>query len=1010
MRHLASLLVLGALIAPVAPLTTVAQEAVEKPEVIEEVVEEPEEIVEETVEEPEETIEELTETPVEPDEGFESAGEDTGLFSLFSLQSSIVLPEISSASIAGYPSYKYTEGIVSTKSVTQTALKTGNSFSMSLGLYYAQAPGSPITLPDSVTADLSVLGLGVVELDYNSAANTVRNRGYQKSGLVVGNATEGTHQIPFTVLFSDGSELVSTVSVTIDNTTPTLIITDLDYSDGATPAPGDQLLIDFTLDGTGSNVSVLAVLLYDLNADGSKMNSLYPTQYWYSGSGKVPEGLGAGTHVDIPLTLQDKSRPYASIAGFELKLVAYDNAGNQVIATTSISTTIEPEKPTVLFLPGFGASRLYTESGRQLWEPNGTDDFEDLAFKASPAAPLTVYVGDVIDQISPENIANLKFDHVHTAFLGWLEDLKASGQISAYQAYSYDWRYDVFDVIDDGTLRQDGSRDYLTDVVVTLEESGPVTIIAHSNGGLLAKALMVRLAELGEEDLVDRIIFIGVPQIGTPQAMLGLLHGDEIAKPFYTPTGVARTAAVTMPGAYALLPSETYFDNPHSVLAFFDEGVATDPYRALFGEEVTDLVTALAFWQDNSRGIPSEHDEETPYPLSASLLEKAQVTHGILDAWTAPASTDVYAIAGWGNDTASGAAYYTECTLFVVCSIDYDRERLDVVDGDNTVLAPSALYMGSGVYFDLFELQDDFGEEGKHQNLTESVYIHQYLENLLDFGTIYEQILFTLTEPSTDKFPEEKKTKTLSVHSPVILSVTDPEGNQSGIFPLEGTDIYYILEDIPDSSVTITGEDKYVSVPSDDEYEVTITGIGSGTFTFQVEEYDDEELISDSSITDIPVTDETIASLTISDQEEVASPLELDKDGDGAPEVTVAFHENEAVMYEEPTTEDENSNGSGGGSSRRTKSSTQTDERAEELPEQRVQLWPNPYLLPPSPFTPVEEQETVFETVTEQSEVPDVQEPAQTAAVYDAIRASLAWLTNTVRSFFSWISGLIGWK
>lgn len=703
--------------------------------------------------------------------------------------------------------------------------------------------------------------------------------------------------------------------------------------------------------------------------------------------------------------------PGLSILGASASISPFGNDGIQDAIASNTGAVymrligpepvVEPEMETVLFLPGFLASRLYTTDGRQLWEPNGSDDLRDLAL-VDGASQVPIYVGEVIDHGHPEGYPDLPLFSIHERFFEWLEDLKGAGRIADWKTYSYDWRYDIFDVLEDGTLREDDSRDYLVDVVTGLAEQGKVTIVAHSNGGLLAKALMIRLAELGREEIVNRIVFIGTPHVGTPQAMLGLLHGDSIYHPILTFSGTARASAITMPGAYALLPTEAYFNRPHSALASFAGGETTDLYRTVYGERLSDLVETVAFWTNTpfARSIPEERDEETPYPLSDSLLEKAQETHDLLNAWAPPAHLEMFSIAGWGNNTATGASYITECVL-LFCSIDYRREI--GVDGDDTVLASSALYQGSGVYFDLFELDNRFLEERKHQNLTESDFIHQYLENLFGLGTIYDERIFVTNEPSTDKLPAERS-KILSVHSPVILAVTDSNGNQSGIFPLPDSDLYYVLEEIPDSSVELSGEDKYVSVPSDDEYQVTITGIGTGTFAFQIEEYEGDEQLSDSSIANLPVTNDTTAYLTIPEEGEMPAPLELDIDNDQVIDITVAFNKNEAIIYEEFVDLEEEPEEN---EDRRTRRKNVFEQfpTADEQPvaQEEMQFWPNPYLLPAAPFLPPAKRESTSTLDQREEEHHDIQ---QTASAYNALQASISWIMAIIASWLSWILNL----
>jgi len=57
-------------------------------------------------------------------------------------------------------------------------------------------------------------------------------------------------------------------------------------------------------------------------------------------------------------------------------------------------------------------------------------------------------------------------------------------------------------------------------------------------------------------NLVDKIIFVAVPEIGTPQSLPSLLHGDgeEIANGLIMSASTARGLGVNMPSATLSCP------------------------------------------------------------------------------------------------------------------------------------------------------------------------------------------------------------------------------------------------------------------------------------------------------------------------------------------------------------------------------------------------------------------------------------------------------------------------
>lgn len=632
--------------------------------------------------------------------------------------------------------------------------------------------------------------------------------------------------------------------------------------------------------------------LYKVSADGNTRQLILETE----DEGTSIVWSEAGTYeVDVyGYTLAPMRTPmpwWGTVVQFFLPPKAYAAPFGTYVDTIRFNIVEEGAQPmgasSVLFLPGFLGSRLYQTGGRLLWEPNGSDDIRDLAMNTDGTSKSSVYVGDPVDRIEVNGIPI--FGTIYGELMDWLTTLVNDDKISEWKAYPYDWRYDVFDVVDEGTIKENETREYLIDTVEALAENsrtGKVTIIGHSNGGLLAKALLIRLEEQGKEDLIDRLIFVGTPEAGTPQGMLGLLHGHQTVSPIIALNGTARASAVTMPGAYALLPSQEYFLDSPAPVALFEVGSVTNSYRDSLGESIESFATNISFLSNNpqTRITPVQSDEETPLPLPSSLLLNAQDTHDELDNWTPPIGIEVNEIAGWGNRTTVGARYYTETSYSCPSGISscgfhnsIDFEPITTRDGDNTVVTRSALFQDKGVYFDLLTLREETEENAKHENLTETSTIHDYLGYLLGVSESYDEVLFVNEKPNGSK-----NQNIVSVHSPVIISLTDSEGRKTGIYSYPNSDLFYIREEIPDSSVHFGGESKYIYVPTNGSYDISVTGIGGGTFDVVVEK-ENGTLIRE--FTDLPVSTSTEAALSL--ENETVGDLSLDINGDGATDVTV---------------------------------------------------------------------------------------------------------------------------
>jgi hypothetical protein len=125
---------------------------------------------------------------------------------------------------------------------------------------------------------------------------------------------------------------------------------------------------------------------------------------------------------------------------------------------------------------------------------------------------------------------------------------------------------------------------------------------------------------------------------------------------------------------------------------------------------------------------------------------------------------------------------------------------------------------------------------------------------------------------------------TVSVHSPVDLNIYNSHGGHMGMIPLPGhpdSDIKW-MENTIGGTYDIIGEEKYFTIPADENYTVRINGTGYGTYTFTVEKFAGEDMVSVSSTTykNLPVTPSLIASTTI-DSYNLAPVLNIDSNGDG---------------------------------------------------------------------------------------------------------------------------------
>lgn len=557
----------------------------------------------------------------------------------------------------------------------------------------------------------------------------------------------------------------------------------------------------------------------------------------------------------------------------------------------------------VLFIPGIEASRLYDTrsdgSEDQLWEPNGNNDVEDLYLNPEGTSENdNVYTRDIVKETNtPVSTGSLGVN-IYKSFSNEMDSLKDTDQIADWQAFAYDWRESPDDVVNTPQKYGNGQMKSLTEVLQSLVDSsktGNVTIITHSNGGLVAKVLLKKLQQDKVDsinnliDHVDVLIMVAAPQIGTPSAIPAILHGYGQA---LGPIGLlmdnihARELGRYMPGAYSLLPSFKYINNNPSPVTFVDNAIPSNVTTKMFqtfGSALNSYSEYKSFLLGGEgRTEPDPTDIIDPISLSSNLFTKAESLHDNIDNWTPPASLKIIQIAGWGPDTVGSFEYYPVCNqLSTTCELD-ERPRI-TMDGDGTVVTPSALYMGGDnarYWFNMYNYNQDTSNNYVHKNILEASDLLTFISNIIEGIPNNSVYINTVAPVSTDnKFQ-------LSVHSPVTIDAYDMNGNHTGKVCPVGSDFCYAEENIPNSSYMEFGEGKYLNLPEDKVQTVKLQGTGSGTFTFDADLVTPDGQTTSSSFVDVPVTPQTQAQVTF-DQHTSLPELALDKTGDGTTDVII---------------------------------------------------------------------------------------------------------------------------
>jgi hypothetical protein len=592
--------------------------------------------------------------------------------------------------------------------------------------------------------------------------------------------------------------------------------------------------------------------------------------------------------------------------------------GNEIIGNVGFAPWLENDPwevqvccSNVLFIPGFMASDLYVQGSifeNKLWVPDSLlkTDIEKLMLDSS-GNPITpgIYTKGIISEASGFNI--------YKSFIQKMNDMVTQRNLTEWEPFPYDWRKDIDKVVNESTIVKIGNNfenKKLIDEATALAQRSPtgkITIIGHSNGGLVGKALIKELQNQGKASIIDQFIMIATPQIGTPKAIAGLLHGDQQALLFglLLDKDMARKLGYNMQSAYNLLPSRSYFSLVSDPVIKFNDSInQVFNYSANgFLQSVSGYDGMFNFLTLNNRGTTLGDPTNVPSILRSDLANKANSNVEALTNWQIPSNIKVFEIAGWGEQTIKGVDYKSKqentCSTqggLYICQPQslWDRKLLMTEDGDGTVVIPSATDYNTPneYYLNLFDLNNVRIFNLKHHNILEASQLLETLSKILtnSLGTLPDFI-------STQKPISTNQNLQLSVHSPVSLGVYS-NSLYTGPSSTTPTDAFtFIREEIPNSYYLEIGEDKYIGLPKGGSYAINLQGEGTGTFTFNQEITQGGQTIDSKSFIDIPVTPLTKASLSI-DNGILSPSLNLDVDGNGSVDIQVqTSNEFDPVAY-----------------------------------------------------------------------------------------------------------------
>ena len=313
--------------------------------------------------------------------------------------------------------------------------------------------------------------------------------------------------------------------------------------------------------------------------------------------------------------------------------------------------------PVLIVIPGAFGSRLrHRTTGEEIWPGSNLslifDNYRDIELKIDPRT-LEPVVGDV--EPSGLFVQGLGRDF-YGAILRTLENIGGYrlGSLQnppdsydrTYYIYDYDWRLGNVAIAR-------GLHEFIEGIAEIRHDPGlQVDILAHSNGGLLARyyarygtqdvlTTQPVVSSLGGSSRIRRLLLVGTPNLGSMQAVLSHVRGEEIGLR-HIPVEVVATC----PGVPQLMPHP----GQNWLVNLRGEPIELDVYDietwrqlrwSIFSDEAANRIARYS----GSRRAAEAHKEVLQAFLARSL-ERGRLFHESLSATARPDEPRPYVFGG----------------------------------------------------------------------------------------------------------------------------------------------------------------------------------------------------------------------------------------------------------------------------------------------------------------------------------------------------------------------------
>ena len=485
-------------------------------------------------------------------------------------------------------------------------------------------------------------------------------------------------------------------------------------------------------------------------------------------------------------------------------------------------------KNPVLFVPGLLGTEI-SKDGSLLWAntkmalPGNSDSFMDpLSFEADLLpSDEALLLGKVIHKLDFYNIT--LYDYTQ----GLIDEFATQGYVENvdFFTFPYDWRYGVSGAYPKGQeicAEDKTNATLLRDRINELAKNSPtgkVDVVAHSLGGLVTKKYIIDNADTK----IGKLVFVGVPNLGSPDAAQTLLSGSDF-KIFGLNPEEMRKISYNMPAAYDLLPGQPYYDKIGSYLGLLSQAsdLSTMDYRLLNHEDAQLYLRSHL----NNTGLAAGA------ALHAGNNFDNYDVRGRVDA--------AYNIAGCKSGTLSYASGNS-------AGLPKTVQPYNRTSGDDTVPFESA---------DSIMIDDNkrfYMPLAEHGKMPSQDGVRQMIAGIIADGAVPTKIIAHSTlenDPSLCQI----KGDIIEIHSPLDIFVTQTDGGKSLRLGLDETG--NIIREIPGASFDSIDGHKYLYLPQGDgqEYSIDIRGTGRGFFTLVDKKIEGEDVRSAKVFNDIPVT------------------------------------------------------------------------------------------------------------------------------------------------------------